>query len=100
MRTTQPITWVLHDFITDQSASSAPYQCDDAQSSELNRKLILLSSKTQGLPDIRLNENIENTHVDIQNCHVKITKQKQSQILKCDGKKYYFKAKKLLQIYI
>ncbi|MDQ9022562.1 hypothetical protein RFI02_15740 [Acinetobacter sichuanensis] len=94
----QAIKWVLQDLITDQVANSTPYQCEDAQSSELNRKLILLSSKTQGLPDIRLNENIENIHVDIQNCYVKIIKQKQSQILKFDGKKYYFKAKNLLQI--
>lgn len=95
---TQPITWVLQDFITDQSASSAPYQCDDAQHSELKRKFILLRSKTHGLADLRINENIENIHVDMQNCHVKTIQQKQSKILKFDGKKYYFKAKNLLQI--
>lgn len=68
---TQPIAWVLQDFITDQSASSAPYQCDDAQRSEFKRKFILLRSKTHGLADLRINENIENIHVDMQNCHVK-----------------------------
>ena len=59
------------EIITDQSTSSAPYQCDDAQRSELKRKFILLRSKTHGLADLRINENIENIHVDMQNCHVK-----------------------------
>jgi len=55
----QPFQLILDNFMTDFHAAIRPaYECEDAESTLLKRHLVLFTSKTQGMQDIKFNEQL------------------------------------------